>query len=368
MGKSIDQLRQEISDLDDEILKLAAKRMGLAKEVAEYKLENNLPVKDYNVEKNIIARTRQKAKNYNIHTDLAEKLMTTLIKYSCIEQDELTVSRKSHNVQKEIFIIGGNGNMGQWLAHFFDSMGHGVWLYDRNKSNNENFPVAESIEQCKNADLILVATPLAATSQVLEDIIKIRPQGTVVEICSLKNPIIDTIAKARSSQIKIASIHPMFGPEIEILSGKNIIVCTGVNHEATQSILSILKQTTANIVSIPIEEHDNYMGYVLGITHLMNLIYGRLMSKSNLPLNKLKEVAGTTFFNQLDVTQGVIFENQDLYFDIQALNSETPIILEGLSQTLEEFTEVLHQLNRDDFKDIMEKTKNFFKNEKSVRN
>lgn len=40
----IANLRQEIDQIDDEFVRLFVKRMAIAKQVAEYKKENNLPI------------------------------------------------------------------------------------------------------------------------------------------------------------------------------------------------------------------------------------------------------------------------------------------------------------------------------------
>ena len=54
MKKDIEEIRKEIDAVDKEIRDLFLKRMALAKEVAEYKINNNLAVEDSSREEEIV--------------------------------------------------------------------------------------------------------------------------------------------------------------------------------------------------------------------------------------------------------------------------------------------------------------------------
>ena len=66
---SLEELRNEIDEIDDEILKLFLKRMNVASKVADYKKENNLPIF-------VPAREREKL------ADVAEKAGPEMANYT----------------------------------------------------------------------------------------------------------------------------------------------------------------------------------------------------------------------------------------------------------------------------------------------
>ena len=46
MGQDLNDIRKQINDVDEQMANLFEKRMNLAKQVAEYKIENSLPIED----------------------------------------------------------------------------------------------------------------------------------------------------------------------------------------------------------------------------------------------------------------------------------------------------------------------------------
>ena len=363
---SLTHLRSELRDLDTEILKLVAKRLELSREVGEYKLRMNIPIKDYQVEKQVIERAREKARELDVYPALAETIAKTLIHYSVLKQDELTKSRYRADEKiagKRVLIVGGLGLMGRWLAGFFESFGHLVSINDIREPQEKHgdFIFEKDLGHgCRDADIILLATPLAATGQVLQQIIDFKPRGIVVEISSLKSPIIPVIESGQKQGVRIASIHPMFGPDVETLAGRNILLCETGDFEALGVIEAIWRMTSANLIRLPLGRHDALMSHVLGAAHFYNLIYAGALERSNIPLAELERVGGTTFQNQIEVTRAVARENQDLYYEIQSLNSHTAAMLQKQLEVFEDYRRAIANCDREAFKSLMEKNRQYF--------
>ena len=368
MQDELSTLRHAISAVDDELLQLAAKRLDLARQVGEYKLRHGLAIKDYEVEKQIIERTRDRAKQHGIYTEMAESLVKTLIKYSVIAQDEL--KRPTQGTAKgkgrRILIVGGGGQMGRWFAHFLDAMGHQVSLWDVHPlpPTEARFPVPPSLaEGLAAVDVAILATPLSATAAIIEQCIPDAGKTAIIDICSLKSPVLPSFRKALAAGCKIASIHPMFGPDIELLADCNIILCEGGDPEALEAVRQILTPTSARLIAVPIDLHDNLMGYVLGAAHLINLVFGSLVAASGLSLGAIQNVAGTTMKNQMAVAMNVARENPDLYFEIQRLNAFTPQLIRSLLATVTRYRDVIAAGSRADFKNLMAAAHGFFTSE-----
>ena len=81
MDKRILELRQQIDSLDEEIILLLKKRMGISKEVGELKEELQIPVEDKGREQEIIDRLTQQA-GQNLSEEQLIRIFTAVFKSS----------------------------------------------------------------------------------------------------------------------------------------------------------------------------------------------------------------------------------------------------------------------------------------------
>ena len=81
MDKRILELRQQIDDLDEEIIQLLKKRMGISKEVGELKEKLDIPVEDKNRENEIIDRLTKQA-GINLSEEQLIRIFTAVFKSS----------------------------------------------------------------------------------------------------------------------------------------------------------------------------------------------------------------------------------------------------------------------------------------------
>lgn len=362
-------LREQIQTIDTQILELASERMKLCRKVGEYKRENQLPIKDYKVEKQIIEKTRQQANSLGIEPDLAVDLIKGLIKYSVIEQDQIKSNYQVLGEQdlKKVLIIGGAGNMGLWMAQFFAGLGYQVHIHDCNQTRDLRFEFQPDLHKgLEWADITVLALPLNKTNDMILKLAKIKTKSLILEICSLKSPIQQGLSTAKEAGLRIVSTHPMFGHDVKVLAGRNIIICSNDEHcKDTEFVTSIFKQTSANVLKIPHELHDSYMSIVLGSTHLFNILYASSIIGFGVPFDELEQVAGTTFSKQIEVTKTVVNENADLYFDIQTLNTESKKVVASIKEALHLLEIDIENSDRSRFKEKMNRSATFLKTEKS---
>jgi prephenate dehydrogenase len=74
------------------------------------------------------------------------------------------------------------------------------------------------------------------------------------------------------------------------------------------------------VVAVPFLHHDRLMGWLLGLAHLSNLLFGAALSRSGIDPEELHACASTTFLRQAATARSVLAEDADLYLDIQRLN------------------------------------------------
>ena len=85
MDKTLDQLRKEIDQIDQQMIQLLAARLRVVKKVGEYKKERNLPALDQNRWQEVLANRLKQAKELNLN----ENFITET--YELIHQEALKI-------------------------------------------------------------------------------------------------------------------------------------------------------------------------------------------------------------------------------------------------------------------------------------
>ncbi|MGH1568535.1 MAG: prephenate dehydrogenase/arogenate dehydrogenase family protein, partial [Nitrosopumilus sp.] len=126
---------------------------------------------------------------------------------------------------KKITVVGAGGQMGQWFVKYFADQGYEVTGYDlENKIPGKSTIVSESlVGGILKADYVVLCTPTRRTPEIIRLIAKEMKRGTyLIEISSEKSKVVSSLSKM-PAKINPICIHPMFGPGIKTIKGKNII-------------------------------------------------------------------------------------------------------------------------------------------------
>ena len=119
----------------------------------------------------------------------------------------------------------------------------------------------------------------------------------------------------------------MFGPGTKIIKGQNII---SVPIKDAKKELTVAKSLFegANFVTIDAAEHDKKIAVILGLTHLMNLVFANIISKDE-KMNLTEKMSGTTFRVQKILAESIMTESPELIETIIA-NPEIRRVAEEL--------------------------------------
>ncbi len=348
----LDELRERIRTLDEDILRLIAARMETAKAIGQYKKQEGIPLRDWNVERQVLDRAARQAADFGLPAQAARSVMQTLIAAARAEQERASFS-SYRGAAESILIIGGRGKMGCWFADFFGNQGHRVSVYDARPDGSEP-PGAPTLDAALNGtSCVLIAVPLDAVPRVIEQLAERRYGGTVFDIASLKGHLKPAIERARQARLAVTSIHPMFGPGARTLSDQVICICDCGDGEATRRVEAFFTDTAATLVKLSLDEHDRIISYVLGLSHLTNLVFTKVLMGSGLPFEELNKVGSTTFHSQMTTTSTVIQENPDLYYAIQRLNPFSDELCASFKRELETILGWVRKENRQAFADMM---------------
>ncbi|MFD1599764.1 chorismate mutase [Halobellus rarus] len=85
---SLDELREEIEDIDREIVELIARRTYVADSVAQVKAEKDLPTTDEGQEDRVMERAGRNAEQFDVDSNLVKAVFRLLIELNKVEQRE----------------------------------------------------------------------------------------------------------------------------------------------------------------------------------------------------------------------------------------------------------------------------------------
>jgi prephenate dehydrogenase len=215
-------------------------------------------------------------------------------------------------MNKEIAIVGVNGKMGKWFANYFHKMGFRVKGFDTNNEIKEKFiEKANSLVSCiLQIDYVLLCTPTKNTPEIIRLISKEMKRGSyLIEISSHKFKTAQTLLKT-PSKINPICIHPMFGPGIKNIAGKNVIIVP-IKDAQKELTATKLLFPGANFVTIDAVEHDKKIGVILGLTHLINIAFANILAKDD-QISLTEKMAGTTFKAQRIIAESILTESAEL--------------------------------------------------------
>lgn len=358
---NLDELRQELRDVDREILELMARRQRLAGRIGEVKRVAGKATRDYRQEREVISRARRRAEEIGLEPQVAEELMLMLIRSSLTLQEKAHVAARGGGSGKRALIIGGAGQIGQWLARFLSSQGFEVELADP-AGEVEGFDCTSDYRSIAlDHDLIAVAAPLQISGEILEDLASSPPPGLIFDVGSLKSPLRKGLEALAAAGAKVASLHPMFGPDTELLSGRHVIFCDVGHPEAVAEAKELFSSTMALQVDMDLESHDRLIAYVLGLSHALNIAFFTALAESGEAAKKLAKLSSTTFDAQLQVASRVAAESPELYFEIQSLNDYGTESLSALLYAVERLRSVVRAGDDKEFKRLMERGRDYLR-------
>ena len=332
---NLDELRRQLDQLDQQLLQIIAARQATSREIARVKRSTGYPTRDYGREREVLLGARNYAGNLGISPDVAETVMRLLIRSSLTTQERASVAAQASGSGRRALVIGGAGKMGAWFVQFLGSQGFEVEVADPKAAAAGITGMVDWRESPLEQDLIVVAAPLGATNTILSELALRRPRGIVFDLGSLKSPLRAGLEALRSAGVAVTSLHPMFGPDTELLSGRHVIFIDLGHAEALRQARALFAPTMAEQAVMGLDEHDRLIAYVLGLSHALNIAFFTALAESGEAAPRLVRLSSTTFDAQFDIASKVAEESPELYFEIQRLNDFGSESLEALARAVE---------------------------------
>jgi chorismate mutase/prephenate dehydrogenase len=359
MERTLSDLRDEMGALDRKLLELVADRARLASEIGSVKRATGAPTRDFREEREVVERAREAASSLNLPPRLAEDLMLVLIRSALAVQERDELRTTAGGTGRRAMVLGGAGKMGRWFVHFLASQGFAVEVADPNAAPGDLRGFTDWRDCDLSHDLIVVAAPLLTTNEILLEMARNPPKGLVFDIGSLKSPLRRGLNAMAEAKARVTSLHPMFGPDTDLLSGRHVIFVDVGVPEATEEARALFASTTAVRVSMDLESHDRLIAYVLGLSHALNIAFFTALAESGEAAPRLSTLSSTTFDEQLAVSKKVAGENPRLYFEIQSLNDYGTESLTALLYAVERLRSVVRAQDAAGFAALMERGREY---------
>ena len=363
---TLEDLRQRVNDLDRQLIALVAERKVVSEEVARVNRATGKPTRDYEREREVIMGVRAMAAERGVSPELAEQLLRLLIRSSLTTQEQASVVAHGAGSGRRALVIGGAGKMGSWFVSFLASQGFTVEVADPAPTPAGVTRVEDWRRSDLRHDYIVLATPLGLTDALLRDLALRRPPGVIFDVGSLKSPLRAGLLALKSHGCKVTSVHPMFGPDTELLSGRHVVFVDLGNAAALAGARELFAPTMAEQVVMSLDDHDRLIAYVLGLSHALNIAFFTALADSGEAAPALSRLSSTTFDAQLEVAARVAQDSPELYYEIQSLNDYGAESLEALSQAVERLRTAVLSQDHDAFVALMRRGRDYLHGRRSV--
>lgn len=365
--KSLEELRARLDALDRQLLELVAERQAISTQIAAVKRSTGQSTRDFRREREVLLKARRDAQALGVAPSLAESILQSLIRGSLTTQEQARVAAQGKGSGRRALVIGGRGKMGRWMADFLASQGFCITVADPAGEVPGYEWLADWRSSDLSHDLVVVATPLKTANEVLGDLASRKPPGVVFDLGSLKTPLRQGLAALKSAGVRVTSIHPMFGPDTELLSGRHVIFIDLGDEGALEEARSLFGSTMADLVVMGLDEHDRLIAFVLGLSHALNIAFFTALAESGEDAPKLARMSSTTFDSQLDVATRVADDNPDLYYEIQSLNAYGEESLSALRTAVERIWRSVHEHDPQAFKGMMRRGQQYLQVRQAAR-
>ncbi|WP_442791434.1 prephenate dehydrogenase [Micromonospora sp. NBC_01813] len=202
---------------------------------------------------------------------------------------------QSHRVQVAVI---GLGLIGGSALRAFAAAGHRVFGYDADPATRATartaaaraaagarWQVAPTVrDTVADADLVLLAVPLPAVGQVLDEVAAVGYSGLVTDVTSVKEPVLRLVDRHLHRQhdrtAGFVGGHPMAGRETsgftaadpDLFAGCSWVLCLEPQATAISDWLTMASAVTglgARVVPATAQEHDRAVAAISHVPHLL---------------------------------------------------------------------------------------------------
>jgi chorismate mutase / prephenate dehydrogenase len=345
-------LRAMIDSLDREMLQLLSRRMALVGEIAAWKREHALRIRDPARERDILDDRRRRAAEMGLPPQEVESIFRVLMRASRDHQAALRAELPGDVETRSVAVVGGGAGMGQLVARLFGDLGHQVVVADLDT------PVTP-VDAAAVADVTIIAVPVAVTEQVVREVgPAVRADGLLMDVTSVKaGPVAAMLASTRAS---VVGTHPMFGPGVHSVQGQRVVLCRARGDAWADWVARMLSARGLSVVESTAAAHDRAMSLVQVLTHFQTQVLGLTLARAGVPLGDTLRFTSPAYLLELYVTARHFAQSPDLYAEIEMRNPGTAEVTAHFMDAAREVAGLLAAGDREGFRALFDEVQRFF--------
>lgn len=350
--RSLVALRGMIDALDRELLQTMARRMALVAEVAAYKREHGVRIRDAQREHDVLTDRRNRAEALGLPVGEIESIFRVLLRSSRDHQASLRAEVPLHAAPRTIAIIGGAGQIGSLLARMFGDLGHRMLIVDTHTE-------LRAAEAAAAADVTVISVPIDVTERVIAAVgPHVREDALLMDVTSIKEaPVAAMLAATHGS---VVGTHPMFGPSVHTLQGQRVVLCRGRGDAWADWLSQTLTARGLVITEATAVQHDRAMSIVQVLTHFQTQVLGLTLARLGVPLEETKPFTSPAYLLELYVTARHFAQDASLYGPIEMRNPRTSDVTTAFADAVREISGVLASGDQAAFTRVFRDVREFF--------
>ena len=282
VARPLPLLRAMVDALDHELLQLAARRMAVVSEIASYKRQHHLRIRDPQREREILEDRARRAEEMGLPKGEIEALFRVLLRASRDHQASLRTELPYETPSLTVAVVGGRGAMGALIARMFGDLGHSVLVTDHETELSPG-------DAAEVADVIVISVPIDVTEQVIREVgPRLRPESLLMDVTSVKSEPVR--AMLESTKANVVGTHPMFGPSVHSLQGQRVVVCRSRGDHWANWVSAMFTARGLAVVETTPEHHDRMMATVQVLTHFQTQVHGLTLATARRTIGRVAAV------------------------------------------------------------------------------
>lgn len=343
-------LRNEIDEVDQQLVDLLVKRRAITTKVGRLKSEVGMPIYAPDREASLLELRRKQAIDAGICPDLIEDVLRRLMRDSYVSQDSSGYCCVNIDCRK-IVVIGGEGQLGRIFVDLFKRSDYQVCTLEQH-----DWPESDVI--LKDASVVIVAVPIRLTSMIIQKLSDLSNDCILADVTSIKESPLYEMKKIH--QGPVVGLHPMFGPDVTGLVKQTIIACEGRMPEQYNWLLEQFQVWGAKIYPVDAQAHDQAMSMVQVMRHFSTIAYGYHLMAEGADIAQLVEMSSPIYRLELIMVGRLFAQDPILYTDIIFANRDNISMMKRFAYRFLELLEDVEMADKDAFVTMFDQVSDWF--------
>ena len=349
MNEEISSLRQELDELDREILEKIATRMRIVGRIGAEKARSGNALFDRGREKQVRDACLAHAVELGVDVGVADQLMSLLLGASHSTQAKVVSLAR---VPKKILIVGGDGGMGRLFSGLLKERGHLVDTYDQ----GDQRAIKEAVTA---AEVVIVSVPMSVVVSVLKEVAQhMNPNSLLCDINSLKGDVCGAMEK--EGQFEAIGLHPMFGPSVSSMRRQRVVVCPVRDGSLGAWLREELGELGAELIETDPATHDKMMSVVQVLVHFNTVVMGEALRLSGVGVRESLAFTSPIYRLEMAFIGRLFTQDPELYAQILMQNPRGAEMRENFLNSSKRISEILDMADEQGFVELFQKTAEWF--------